>query len=71
MSWDLPTPQTVHGDSAVLKILGGAQDGLVEASGNDFDTEWCSLVSSGCDRVRVMVTLSGSLGMQHARRAGS
>ncbi|EER18378.1 gpantothenate kinase 4, putative [Perkinsus marinus ATCC 50983] len=37
---------TVHGDAAVLKILGGAQDGLVEASGNDFDTEWCSLECS-------------------------
>ncbi|KAF4734763.1 hypothetical protein FOZ62_025730 [Perkinsus olseni] len=37
---------TVHGDSTVLKILGGARDGLVEARGNDFDTEWCSLECS-------------------------
>ncbi|KAF4716594.1 hypothetical protein FOZ62_026034, partial [Perkinsus olseni] len=37
---------TVHGDSTVLKILGSARDGLVEARGNDFDTEWCSLECS-------------------------
>ncbi|KAF4678108.1 hypothetical protein FOL47_005387 [Perkinsus chesapeaki] len=37
---------TVHGDPTVLSILGGEKEGLVKASGNDFDTEWCSLECS-------------------------